>query len=240
MRAYHHFSVRRSTKHLAISFGILLIPLLLLIAFSVVNKLSFLNILSDFGISAGRLFVAFVISLVLGWLAVVLVVNTKIETASVAVLDVLQSLPTFAILPVGVHYFGRGEVTIIFFLVITIIWPIIFSILSSLKQANQSWKDAVTMSRISRSDYLRYYLLPVTAPGIMTGTIIGLGEGWEALIGMELLINAENGLGPFFGSFSNNSTMTLFGVLIFLSIIFTLNKFIWLPLLEKSHRLMEE
>jgi ABC-type anion transport system duplicated permease subunit len=111
---------------------------------------------------------------------------------------------------------------------------------SALKQADRSWKEAVTISRIGGFDYIRYYLLPVTAPGIITGTIIGLGDGWEALIATELLLHLKTGLGPFFSSFAENTVQTMFGVLVFLSVVFTINKFILLPLLEKSHRLIEQ
>ena len=187
-----------------------------------------------------RLGVAFIFATILAWFLVVILIRGKTESPALAVFDVLQSLPTFVILPIAIHFLGQSEFTIIFFLTITIIWPIIFSIVSALKQVDQSWLEAVAMSRIKGFDYLRYFLFPVTAPGIVTGAIIGLGEGWEALIATELLLDTNTGLGPFFSSFSSNTGMTLFGVLIFLSIIFALNKFIWLPLLEKSHRLVEQ
>jgi ABC-type nitrate/sulfonate/bicarbonate transport system permease component len=111
---------------------------------------------------------------------------------------------------------------------------------SALKQVERSRTEAVIVSRIKGFDYVRYYLLPLTAPGIVTGAIIGLGEGWEALIGTEIILNTPHGLGAFFQSFSESSSMTLFGVLIFLTIIYAINKFIWLPLLERSHELVEE
>ncbi len=240
MRAYHHFSVNRSWEHLVVVFSVLLLPLFGLFIFSKFSGVAFGISLYDLSISVVRLGVAFAIATVLAWLFVVLLIRGRTEVTSLAIFDVLQSLPTFTILPIAVRFLGSGESTIITFLVITIIWPIIFSIVSSLKQADQSWHDAVKISRIKGLDYIRLYLLPVTLPGIVTGAIIGLGDGWEALIATELLLGTDTGLGAFFHQFSNNSVTTLFGVLIFLSVIFAINKFIWLPLLEKSHRLMEQ
>jgi ABC-type nitrate/sulfonate/bicarbonate transport system permease component len=238
MRAYHHFSVSRSWKHLAVGFGILILPLIGFFVFSRVNGLSFQNTLYDLGVSVWRLGVAFVVSTVIAWLLVVIFVRGHTEDFSLAIFDVLQSLPTFTILPIAVRYLGGGELTIIIFLIITIIWPIIFSIVSALKQADKSWREAVKISQIKGLDYIRFYLLPVTLPGIVTGAIIGLGDGWEALIATELLLGTKSGLGPFFAGFSGSGEMTLFGILVFLSVIFAINKFIWLPLLEKSHRRM--
>ena len=222
------------------AFSFIFVPLLGLFIFSVASGISFNVAIFDLSISLWRIFAAFVIATILAWIAVVLLVRGKTETPALAFFDLMQSLPTFTILPIAVHYLGTSETTIVLFLVITIIWPIIFSIVSSIKQANQSWKDAIVMSRIRHIDYVRYYLLPLTAPGLVTGAIIGLGDGWEALIATEIILEMKTGLGAFFQGFSSNSTETLIGILIFLSIIFSINKLIWLPLLEKSHALTEQ
>jgi ABC-type nitrate/sulfonate/bicarbonate transport system permease component len=240
MRGYHHFSLNRSRRHLLVAFAILVLPLISLLVFSIVNKISFVLSLGDLLISIARLGIAFVFATLIAWILVIVLIRGKTESPALAIFDVLQSLPTFTILPIAVRYLGASELTIILFLTITIIWPIIFSIVSSLKQVDRSWHEAVAISRIKGIDYIRYFLLPVTAPGIVTGAIIGLGDGWEALIATELLLQIKSGVGPFFGNFSDNSATTLFGVLIFLSLIFAINKFIWLPLLEKSHRLVEQ
>lgn len=240
IRAYHHFSVNRSFHHLIVAFGLILLPLFGFFIFSQISGISFNVAIGDLFVSFFRISLAFIIAVCLAWLLVIFFIRGKTEGVTLAIFDVLQSLPTFTILPIAVHFFGQSEITIIFFLVITIIWPIIFSIVSSLKQVDKNWHEAVTMSRIHGFDYIHYYLFPVTAPGIVTGAIIGLGDGWEALIATEIILQTKRGLGPFFQLFSDNTGMTLFGVLIFLSVIFTLNKFIWLPLLEKSHRLTEQ
>lgn len=240
MRAYHHFSVNRSYRHLIVAFCLFLVPLLGLFLFSLVSGISFYITVSDLLISSFRLGVAFVIATVLAWVLVIILIKGRTEAPALAFFDVFQSLPTFTILPIAVHYLGQSESTIIFFLTITIIWPIIFSIISSIKQVDQSWRDAVAMARVSGLDYIRYYLLPVTTPGIVTGAIIGLGDGWEALIATEIILQTKTGLGAFFQGFSNNSAETLLGVVVFLSVVFTINKLIWLPLLEKSHIMLEQ
>ena|SRR5258706_6157509 len=240
MRAYHHFSLNRSGKHLIAGFAIILIPLLALFAFSLVSGIQFTTTLYDLGVSMWRLGIALIIGTFLAWVLVVWLVRGKTSSVALSIFDVMQSLPTFTILPIAVHFWGDGTGTIIFFLTITVIWPIIFSIVSALKQVERSRTEAVIISRISGIAYIRYYLLPLTAPGIVTGAIIGLGDGWEALIATEIILQTKTGLGPFFQSFSDNSQMTLLGVLVFLSVIYTINKFIWLPLLEKSHQLVEE
>lgn len=240
MRAYHHFSPTRTLAHVLVAFGVILIPLAGLFFFSKISGIDFGTTITDLAISSWRLFAAFVLSVVLAWVLVVWLVRGKTATPTLAVFDVLQSLPTFTVLPVAVHFFGARTWTIILFLMITIIWPIIFSIVSAFKQVEQSKQEAVIMSGLHGFAYIRYYLLPLTAPGIVTGAIIGLGDGWEALIATEIILQTPHGLGAFFQSFASDSRMTLLGVLVFLSVIYTINKFIWLPLLERSHELIEE
>ncbi|MBX4198518.1 ABC transporter permease subunit [Candidatus Parcubacteria bacterium] len=240
VRAYHTISLNRSISHLLPAFGFMLVPLLALVALSYVTGIAFPKIIEALVISSSRLFIAFIISVIIAWFLVIWLIRGRTANPALAMFDVLQSMPTFAILPLAVHFLGAHESIIIIFLILTIIWPIIFSIVSALKQAERSWEEAIIMTRLNGLSYIRYYLLPLTAPGIVTGSIIGLGEGWEALIATELLLNVERGLGPFFNQFSTNASITFFGVLVFLIIIFTINKFIWLPLLEKSHELIEE
>ncbi len=164
----------------------------------------------------------------------------KVATVALPVFDVLQSFPTFAALPIAVTLWGPSEMTIISFLVITIIWPIFFSLISSLSMIRRDWQEAVTLYHLRGWNYVRYFLWPASRAGLVTGSIIGLGEGWEALIATEIIVSAPKGLGAFFTSVNTNATVTAFGILGFLLLIFSLNKILWLPLLRWSHKHMEE
>ena len=53
-------------------------------------------------------------------------------------------------------------------------------------------------------------------------------------------VGIKTGLGSFFDAYSTNPTVTTFGILGLLVLIFSINKLIWLPLLDLSHRKMEE
>ena len=104
----------------------------------------------------------------------------------------------------------------------------------------RDWEEAVEVAGLKGFDYVRNFLWPISAPGLITGSIIGLGEGWEALVATEIIVEIKDGLGSFFQSFSTNASVTAFGILGLLILIFSMNKILWLPLLEWSHRKMEE
>jgi ABC-type anion transport system duplicated permease subunit len=86
-----------------------------------------------------------------------------------------------------------------------------------------------------------YFVFPISYPGLVTGSIVGLGEGWEAVVGAEIIVGIQSGgLGSFFSINSASSHLVIFGVLALLLFIFSLNKLVWLPMLERSHRLLSE
>lgn len=215
-------------------------PFLFLLFFSRATGIAANKLFQDVFISSWRLLIAYFFSAIFGWLFAVSFYHGKRAIIALPIFDVLQSFPTFAALPIAVFFWGASNFTVIFFLILTIIWPIFFSILSSLKLIKHDWEEAVEIAGLKKFDYLKNFLLPVSMPGIITGSIVGLGEGWEALVATEIIVSVQNGLGGFFRSFSDNLSVTAFGILGLLIFIFSINKIIWLPLLEWSHKKMGE
>lgn len=219
---------------------VLTVPFLFLLVFSRFAGIAAKTLFLDLFTSTGRLIAAYGIAVILGWLCAISFYHGKRAIIALPIFDVLQSFPTFAALPMAIFFWGPSNATIVFFLIITVIWPIFFSVISSLKLIKHDWQEAVDMAGLSGFNYLRLFLLPVTIPGLITGSIIGLGEGWEALVATEFIVSIKPGLGSFFETFPHNVPITAFGILGFLIFIFSINKIVWLPLLEWSHRKMEE
>lgn len=232
--------IYRNRWHVLAALIFVAMPFLFYLIFSQVAHLSLGVLMHDLLLSSIRLLIAYAFAATIGWLCAVLFYRGKRADIALPIFDVLQSFPTFAALPIAITLWGPSETTIVFFLVITIIWPIFFSIVSNLKMLRSDWREAVFIYRLTGWNYLRYFLWPASRAGLITGSIIGLGEGWEALIATEIIVSAQNGLGPFFSSVSTNPTITAFGILGFLLLIFSINKLIWLPLLHWSHKHLEE
>lgn len=232
--------IYQSRIHIIFTMAILVIPFLFFIMFSRIFGIATRTLFLDLAISLGRLAAAYIIAAILGWIFAVSFYNGKRAIIALPIFDVLQSFPTFAALPMAVFFWGPSNATVIVFLVVTVIWPIFFSIISSLKLIKRDWQEAADIAGLSGYNYLRLFLLPVTIPPIITGSIIGLGEGWEALVATELIVRIKPGLGSFFEIFSHNIPATAFGILGFLIFIFSINKILWLPLLEWSHKMVGE
>ncbi|HVY36147.1 MAG TPA: ABC transporter permease subunit [Candidatus Paceibacterota bacterium] len=238
-KRHHHFIYNRYW-HVFVTLLVVVIPIIFFLIFAEITKITFRTLFSDIGISLVRLAIAFVISIILGWVCAVIFYRGKASTVALPIFDVLQSVPTFAALPFAVMYWGPSPTTVIFFLVLAMIWPVLFSVINSLKLIKGEYYEAITIYGLSGWKRVRYFLFPVSVPGLITGAIIGLGDTWEALIATEIIVGVKTGLGPFFNSFSNNPTITMFAILGVLLIIFAINRIVFLPLLERSHSLVEE
>lgn len=197
-------------------------------------------IIANIKVSILRMIAAYSLAAGIGWLCAALFYKGRRARIALPIFDVLQSVPTYAALPLAVSFFGPSEFTIIFFLVLAIVWPIFFSVVSSLKMIRTDWEEAVSIAKLSREQYIQKFLWPASVPGLITGSIIGLGDGWEALIATEIILESKQGLGPFFQAYANDPVATTFGILAFLVLIFSINRLVWLPLLEWSHKMHEE
>ncbi len=241
MKRPYYLKIYNGRWHIVFTLAIVLLPFLFVafvLPFSIEEKKVFVY---DLLFSSFRLIVAYVISVFLAILFALFLSRGKIGDFFLPLFDVMQSFPTFAMLPLVVKYFGAGNITVIIFLVVTIIWPLLFAIISAQKLVKEEWNEAATIFGAKGWRRLLYYSLPLSYPGLITGSIVGLGEGWEAVVGAEIIVGLQqNGLGSFFNSNSDSSSVVLFGVFALLLCIFVLNKFIWLPLLHKSHSLLTE
>jgi ABC-type nitrate/sulfonate/bicarbonate transport system permease component len=234
----HH--IYKKYWHVFIVLGLIILPVIFFSVFSQFIGVSATVVFADIGLSLVRLLVAYSIATLLGWLLAVAFYRGNASTIALPLFDVLQSIPTFAALPLAILVWGKSDLVVIFFLILAIIWPIFFSVMSSLKMVKHEYEEVLQITGIAGWDRIKYFLLPASIPGIITGSIVGLGDAWEALIATEIIVGLTTGLGSFFNTYSGNSTITLFGILGLLMIIFSINKMIWLPLLEESHRHNEE
>ncbi len=232
--------IYKSRRHFLFTLFIVVSPFVLLLFFSRITHIAAGTLFLDLFISFWRLLVAYVIAVILAWICAVSFYKGKSAAVALPIFDVLQSFPTFAALPLATLLWGPSNSTVILFLVVTVIWPIFFSIISSLKLIKRDWEEVVDIMGVRGWRYLKDFLLPVSIPGLITGSIIGLGEGWEALVATEIIIGIQSGLGNFFQSSSSDPTVTVFGILGLLIVIFVINRLLWLPLLEWGHERTED
>lgn len=239
MRRY--VKIYKKRIHIFWTFLIVLLPFVFILFIGTLSYSEKISFVSDLLASSGRLIIAYVASLFIATFLGITLSRGKVGAFTLPLFDVLQSFPTFAMLPLAVHFFGPSSTTVVIFLIITVIWPMLFAIISSQKLIKSGWEEAATVYGATGWKRIVYFALPIAAPGIVTGSIVGLGEGWEAVVGAEIIVGLKShGLGGFFNGSSESGHLVFFGVMALLLFIFALNHLIWLPLLEKSHKLLTE
>lgn len=239
MRKNHKHSIYHSWWQVAGALFFVVAPFVFFLLFAHISKLAQGKLFTDILVSTGRLFIAYAIAVVLGWACAMLFYRGRRAAIALPLFDVLQSFPTFAALPLATLAWGQSNITVILFLVITIIWPIFFSTVSSLRLIRTDYHEVVQISQLKGFSYFWHFLVPASLPGVTTGTVIGLGEGWEALVATEIIVKVKGGLGGFFEKYTSDPAITIFGILGLLLLIFSINRLVWMPLLEWSHKKAE-
>lgn len=242
MRYTHGIHAIRSRKHvfkfsLIISFIILV--LVFLLGFSELNAQKFFV---GFAESLSRVTIAYFIALFLAVIISLGVTSSRvIEDIFVPVLDVLQSFPSFALFPLLVLWFGKSSVVTILILILAMIWPILFTILTSQKQIKESLSDAAKIYQAKNYKYTLYVLFPLIFPAVITGSLVAWGEAWETIIAAEIIVNIQ-GVGSYLADVAGSSRpeKLAIGIILLLLLLFLINKYIWLPLLNISTKYNQE
>lgn len=242
MRYTHSFKLIRRRRHAAkislIITGVLSL-LIILLGFGVLDAQSFFV---GFVESLTRVVIAYGFSLLISSLLALLVISAKkVEDITLPILDALQSFPSFALYPLFVLWFGKVSLVTIIILIVEMIWPILFTLLSSYKQIHQDLFEAASTYGAKNWKFLLYVLFPLLLPGIITGSIVAWGEAWEAIIAAEIIVNIP-GVGSYLANVgtSNHAELLIIGIALLLMMLFIINKYIWLPLLNFSIKYIQE
>lgn len=233
-RIVHGFHVAKGRKHTIKIILFLVAVIAVIIAIGKISGNSKHDLSLALSLSLFRLIAAYLISLVIATIIAVLVGNSRIGDALVPIFDLLQNLPSFALIPIFVAWLGYTNLMAIIFAATSILWPILFYMLHALKTARKDFEDAATIFGARGLKRILYFSLPVAFPAAVTGSIVSFSIGWEAIIGIEI-IGISNGIGSFLNaSASANHNLLLLGISSLLLIVFLINRLVWMPLLKKS------
>lgn len=235
-RASHRAHARRYQRAWLIMLGLVTVALLFFASgyFTDVNWSTLLDAILH---TTYRLALSYVLALSLGVALALLVGWSPFADIFFPVFDVLQNLPSFALIPLFIYFLGYSDQMIILFAVSSIIWPILFAILTAIRSAHKDLNDAATIFGARGLRRIPFYLAPLSLPAILTGSIVGIAIGWEAVIGAEIIASTGG-----FGAFIKDASATgitqgaIAGMLAILVIVFVVNRLVWAPLLAESSK----
>jgi len=231
----HRFKIYKKFWHVLVLLGIVLLPVIFIVLIGGISKISIYSLLSAISTSLYRLVLSYFFALILGIALAIFFGRGKIGDFFIPIFDVLQNFPSFALIPIFVLLFGYTNKMAIIFALTSILWPILFSVLNAFRTAKTDLNEAATIFGAIGLKRIFYYLIPLSFPSIIMGSLIGIAIGWEAIIGIEI-IGLNNGIGVFLNnaaSINDRYALTV-GIIALLLIVFSLNRLIWLPLIRKS------
>jgi NitT/TauT family transport system permease protein len=104
-------------------------------------------------------------------------------------------LPSIALLPLALLWFGLGEGAVIFVLIHAVLWAVALNTFSGFKSLSPTLRMVGQNYGLSRPSYLFRILIPGAFPSILTGLKIGWAFAWRTLIAAELVFGAQGGSG---------------------------------------------
>jgi NitT/TauT family transport system permease protein len=159
------------------------------------------------GILSGRLLQAAWSSIALllqGYLAglAIAAVFTAFASATRIGSDILETLtsmfnplPSIALLPLAMIWFGLGEGSIIFVLIHAVLWAVALNTHSGFRAVSPTWRMVGRNYGLSKIGYVTKILIPGAFPSILTGMKIGWAFAWRTLIAAELVFGVSSGSG---------------------------------------------
>jgi len=233
-RALRRAHKQRSRRAWAIM-GFVLILASILVAFGYFAQVGWVGLAEALVRTTYRLALSYGIALIIGASVALLVGWSPLADYLFPIFDILQNIPSFALLPLFIYFFGTRDEMIILFAVSSIVWPILFAVLTAIKSAHSDLNDAATIFGARGFRRVTAYLAPLSFPAILTGSVVGIAIGWEAVIGAEIIAN-NSGFGAYIASAGVGGVTpgTIAGTLGILAIVFVLNRLIWAPLLAES------
>lgn len=227
-----HFRIYRKRTHLFFAFVVIILPLLFIFLVGRISHISSLALISSLGLSLYRLIIAYFLSLVLAVILASFFGHGRLGNFFVPVFDIFQNLPSFALIPVFIILFGNTNEMAIIFAASSMVWPLLFNMLGAIHNVRVDLTEAAEIFGAIGWRKIWYFYLPLSFPALITGSMVAVSIGWEAIIGIEI-ISLANGIGTFLNSASDKLILA-FGIIALLLVVYAINKLIWTPLIKKT------
>lgn len=119
---------------------------------------------------------------------------------------IFQPLPSIALLPMAILWFGFSTQSLIFVVVMAMTWPIASSLTVGFATVSPTLVRLGQNYELSRMALMGHVLLPSALPMMIAGLKVGWGFGWRTVVAAELVFGAT-GSGGGIGWYINNSRL---------------------------------
>jgi sulfonate transport system permease protein len=150
---------------------------------------------SNLWTSVQRALIGGVIGVALG---LVLALAAGLSRIGEALIDgpvqIKRSIPTLALMPLAILWFGIGEEMKILLIALSVFVPVYINTYSALRGIDARYVELAETLDLSRARFVRRIALPGALPGFFTGLRLAVTIAWLALVVVEQ-VNASSGIG---------------------------------------------
>lgn len=174
----------------------------------------------DIVASFRHLFIGLFFSIIIGTALGFLLAKSKLADDTIgSMVLALQSVPSIVWVPLAIIWFGFGEASIIFVVIIGGTFVMTMNIRTGIKNVAPIYLDAAQTMGSSGFDLFKSVILPASIPYAVTGLRLAWAFSWRALMAAELLSTGP-GLGYTLSYASDFNNMSLvIGIIILIGFI---------------------
>ena len=143
-----------------------------------------------------RVMFGFALSVVVGLpLGILMARFQHVENFFLPLVSALMPIPSFALVPLFMLWFGIGNLTTILIVFYAATFPMIFNTWSGVRSVNPIWLRAAGAMGASEHRLFWKVIIPGASPFIITGMRQAFLRAWIAVVGAEMIAASDWGLG---------------------------------------------
>jgi NitT/TauT family transport system permease protein len=118
-----------------------------------------------------------------------------VERFFLPLVNALMPIPSFALVPLFMLWFGIGNTTTILIVLYAATFPMLLNVWSGVRSVNPLWLRAAGAMGASERALFWNVMLPGASPFIITGLRQAFVRAWIAVVGAEMIAASDWGLG---------------------------------------------
>ncbi len=147
-------------------------------------------------ISLKRTLMGFLLALVLAMIISYICGLSRFNRYIRSLIELLRPIPPLAWIPLAIVWFGIGDSSAIFIIIVAAFFHIFSSLYFGIKSRPKEHEKLKQSYNLNIVQYIRHMLFPHSLPNLFSGAKIGIGFSWMVVIAAEI-IAAKQGLGYF-------------------------------------------
>ncbi|MFL6676610.1 MAG: ABC transporter permease [Massilia sp.] len=142
------------------------------------------------------LLMGYAAGIALAGLFTVIAINSRIGTDLLETLTAMfNPLPSIAILPMAMIWFGLGVQSLVFVLIHSVLWAVALNTHTGFTAVSNTLRMVGRNYGLRGFSYVGKILIPAAFPSILIGLKVGWAFAWRTLIAAELIFGVSSGQG---------------------------------------------